>query len=78
MKTKELILKGLRFLANVHKMHTEESAKRFYGGIIVLASLTFIALWRHDLVSDAFYTGCSMIVAGTIAKKFENKNKSAK
>ena len=70
MKT---INKILSYIANVHKEGTPESAKRFYGGIIVITCLVYIAIWRHDLISDALYTGAGMIIGGTIANKFPNK-----
>lgn len=60
--------KLINFLKQVHSVSGEASAKRFYGGIVVLTALVLICIYRHDVLYETLLTGCGLLGLGILDK----------
>ena len=62
------------YLKGVHSDGAPESAKRHYGGLLILSYICLTAFHYTD-VAEMLYAGCALVAGGIAEKYFVNKNK---
>ena len=58
----------ISFLARLFDKGSDASSKRFYGAVGFMFSIAFIAVWRHDLISELLVASVSLIGLGILDK----------
>ena len=64
------------FIRGVHSEGTAESAKRTYGGLLIVAYIAMTCAWYLN-IDEMLYSGCVLLAGGSIEniyrKKFASK-----
>ena len=71
---KSLFNRLLHYLKGVHSSGKDESAKRHYGGLLIMSYIVMSA-FHYENVDEMLYAGCALIAGGLAEKFFVNKKK---
>ena len=71
---KTLFNRVLHYLKGVHSSGTAESAKRHYGGLLIM-SYIIITAFNYTGADEMLYAGCALVAGGLAEKYFVNKKK---
>ena len=66
--------KFFEYLKGVHSSGTSESAKRHYGGLLIISYILLTAFHYRD-VNEMLYAGCALVAGGIAEKYFVSKKK---
>ena len=64
--------KFFEYLKNVHSTGKSESAKRHYGGMLIMSYIVLSA-FNYNTVDEMLYTGCALVAGGLAEKYIGNK-----
>lgn len=66
--------KFFEYLKGVHSSGAAESAKRHYGGLLIMSYICLVA-FHYSGVDEMLYAGCALVAGGLAEKYFVNKKK---
>ena len=66
--------KFFNYLKGVHSTGTNESAKRHYGGLLIMSYICLVA-FHYSGVDEMLYAGCALVAGGIAEKYIGNKKK---
>lgn len=71
---KALFNRLLHYLKGVHSTGKAESAKRHYGGLLIMSYICLVA-FHYSGVDEMLYAGCALVAGGIAEKYIGNKKK---
>lgn len=60
------------FIRGVHSEGTAESAKRAYGGLLIIAYIA-MTCFGYTNIEEMLYSGCILIAGGTVENLYRKK-----
>ena len=60
------------FIRGVHSEGTSESAKRTYGGLLIVAYIA-MTCFGYTNIEEMLYSGCILIAGGTVENLYRKK-----